>query len=111
MQHSDGVMIGREAYHNPYFLAEVDNRFYGKNYPIPSRIEIAREYMDYVQSQLGQDIYLGHMTRHILGLFFAQPKGKLWRRYLSENAYKKGAGLEVLEGALAIYEEDLNTVS
>ncbi|GGF05876.1 tRNA-dihydrouridine(20/20a) synthase [Kangiella profundi] len=111
MQHSDGVMIGREAYHNPYFLAEADNRFYGKSYPIPSRIEIAREYMDYVQSQLDQDIYLGHMTRHILGLFFAQPKGKLWRRYLSENAYKKGAGLEVLEGALAIYEEDLNTVS
>lgn len=111
MQHADGVMIGREAYHNPYFLVEVDNRFYGKSYPIPSRIEIAREYMDYVQSQLDQDIYLGHMTRHILGLFFAQPKGKLWRRYLSENAYKKGAGLEVLEGALAIYEEDLNTVS
>ncbi|HEY9030657.1 MAG TPA: tRNA dihydrouridine(20/20a) synthase DusA [Kangiella sp.] len=111
MQHADGVMIGREAYHNPYFLSEADNRFYGTHYDIPTRFEIAREYMDYIQSQLKQDVYLGHMTRHILGLFFAQPKGKLWRRYLSENAYKKGAGLEVLEGALAIYEEELDTAS
>ena len=104
MQHLDGAMIGREAYHNPYFLAEVDNRFYGKDYDISDRIEVAEEFCQYVQSQLDQDVYLGHMTRHILGLFYAQPKGKLWRRHLSENAYKKGAGLEVIEEALTLFK-------
>ncbi|GAA4362725.1 tRNA dihydrouridine(20/20a) synthase DusA [Kangiella marina] len=104
MQHLDGAMIGREAYHNPYFLAEVDNRFYDQNNAIPSRIEVADEFCNYVQSQLDQDVYLGHMTRHILGLFYAQPKGKLWRRHLSENAYKKGAGLEVIEEALTLFK-------
>ncbi|NVJ67322.1 MAG: tRNA dihydrouridine(20/20a) synthase DusA [Gammaproteobacteria bacterium] len=104
MQYLDGVMIGREAYHNPYHLIDADQRFYGGLEPTPSRIEVAHEFMDYVQSQLDQDVYLGHMTRHILGLFHAQPKGKLWRRHLSENAYKKGAGIEVIKKALELFE-------
>lgn len=103
MEQLDGVMIGREAYHNPYFLSAVDNGFYGQDFDIPTRIAIAEEYCGYVQQQLDQDVYLGHMTRHILGLFFAQPKGKLWRRHLSENAYKKGAGLEVIQEALELF--------
>lgn len=103
MEHLDGVMIGREAYHNPYFLSEIDNVFYGQESGIQTRVAIAEEYCGYVQQQLDQDVYLGHMTRHILGLFFAQPKGKLWRRHLSENAYKKGAGLEVIQEALGLF--------
>ncbi|NVK21175.1 MAG: tRNA dihydrouridine(20/20a) synthase DusA [Kangiellaceae bacterium] len=103
MQHLDGVMIGREAYHNPYLLSEVDQMFYGSAQEIASRVEVVQGYTEYVQQQLDQGIYLGHMTRHILGLFFAQPKGKLWRRHLSENAYKKGAGIEVIEQALDLF--------
>lgn len=104
MKHLDGVMIGREAYHNPYHLIEADKRFYGDEHPLPSRVEVAQEFIQYVQSQLDQDVYLGHMTRHILGLFHAQPRGKLWRRHLSENAYKKGAGVEVIKKALELFE-------
>lgn len=104
MKHLDGVMIGREAYHNPYHLIETDKRFYNDSYELLSRVEVAQEYMRYVKQQLDQDVYLGHMTRHILGLFHAQPRGKLWRRHLSENAYKKGAGVEVIEKALELFE-------
>ncbi len=105
MQHLDGVMVGREAYHNPYHLIDADKRFYGDSSSgLPTRIEVAHDYMNYVQSQLDKDVYLGHMTRHILGLFHAQPRGKLWRRHLSENAYKKGAGIEVIEKALELFE-------
>ncbi len=103
LHHLDGVMIGREAYHNPYFLTEADKRFYQDESTVLSRIEVAEEFMRYVQFQLEQDVYLGHMTRHILGLFHAQPKGKLWRRHLSENAYKKGAGVEVIKQALELF--------
>ena len=104
MQQVDGVMIGREAYHNPYAMAYVDQQFYGSTDEVPDRVTIAKGYMEYVKEQLAQDIYLGHMTRHILGLFFAQPNGKLWRRYLSENAYKQGAGIEVIQKALEVFE-------
>lgn len=104
LKNLDGVMIGREAYHNPYHLVEADKRFYDDNHELPSRVEVAREFMKYVQSQLDQDVYLGHMTRHILGLFHAQPCGKLWRRHLSENAYKKGAGTEVIDKALELFQ-------
>ncbi|WP_251358105.1 tRNA dihydrouridine(20/20a) synthase DusA [Kangiella sp. TOML190] len=104
LQQLDGVMIGREAYHNPYFLAEADSRYYKESSSNKSRQEVAEEFIDYAQSQIEQDIYLGHMTRHILGLFHAQPKGKLWRRYLSENAYKKGAGVEVIKQALQVFD-------
>ncbi len=104
MKQLDGVMIGREAYSNPYHLIEADKRFYQDEHELLTRVEVAKEFMHYVQNQLEQDVYLGHMTRHILGLFHAQPRGKLWRRHLSENAYKKGAGLEVIEKALELFE-------
>ncbi len=104
MRQLDGVMIGREAYHNPYHLIDTDSRFYSDQTPVLTRQEVAQEFIQYVQAQLDQDVYLGHMSRHILGLFHAQPKGKLWRRHLSENAYKQGAGTEVIQKALELFE-------
>ncbi|MEE9551844.1 MAG: tRNA dihydrouridine(20/20a) synthase DusA [Gammaproteobacteria bacterium] len=98
-KHVDGVMIGRAAYHNPYMLAEVDQKiFCGKDY-IPSRYEILKEFMAYIQQNLEQGIYLSHMTRHILGLFQGQFGARAFRRIISENAYKPGAGIEVLQEA------------
>jgi tRNA-dihydrouridine synthase A len=101
LEHVDGVMLGREAYHNPYIMAEVDNTFYGREKAIPSRHKIVEDFMPYIEEQLSKDIYLSHITRHILGIFHGQPGARQFRRYISENAHKRGAGLEVLRTALS----------
>jgi tRNA-dihydrouridine synthase A len=95
----DGVMIGREAYHNPYLLSEVDRRIFGDSSTPLSRKEVLEYFIDYVQQQLDEDVFLKHMSRHILGLFHGEAGAKAWRRYLSENACKKGAGTSVLRAA------------
>ncbi len=107
LQQVDGIMIGRAAYHHPWMLREVDPflaRYNGKEdqagYTPSSRIDIVRAYLPYVEKQLAQGVYLRHMTRHLFGLFHGQPGGRLWRRYLSEQAVGKAAGIEVIEGAL-----------
>ena len=99
LEHVDGVMIGREAYQHPYFLAEIDRRFFNSRDPIPSREEILERFIPYVERQLKQGVYLKHMARHILGLFHAQPGARHWRRYIAQNMHKNGAGIEVLHGA------------
>jgi tRNA-dihydrouridine synthase A len=99
--HVDGVMVGRAAYHNPYMLAEVDQKIFCNKTPIPNRYEILKEFMIYVQQNLEQGIYLNHMTRHILGLFQGQYGARAFRRVISEDAHKPGAGIEVLQEATA----------
>ena len=101
LEHVDGVMLGREAYHNPYIMAEVDNVFYGHEKAIPSRHKIVEDFMPYIEEQLSKDIYLSHITRHILGIFHGQPGARQFRRYISENAHKPGSGIEVLRTALS----------
>ena len=101
LEHVDGVMLGREAYHNPYIMAEVDNVFYGREKAIPSRHKIVEDFMPYIEEQLSKDIYLSHITRHILGIFHGQPGARQFRRYISENAHKPGSGIEVLRTALS----------
>lgn len=100
LQYVDGVMIGREAYHNPYILAEVDKIFYNDLHPIPSRQEIIHEFIPYVEEQLKEDKHLKQMTHHILGLFQGIPGARAWRRYISENAHKTGVGTEVILDAM-----------
>ena len=100
LEHMDGVMLGREPYANPYLLAEVDSEIFGAETALaPSRLQILRAYYPYVERQLQQGLALSHITRHLMGLFHGQPNGRLWRRYLSENANRRGAGIEVLEQA------------
>lgn len=87
----DGVMIGREAYHNPYMLAEADHLFFGSDRPPPSRSAVLQGYLPYVQRELARGLPLHRLTRHILGLFQGVPGAKAWRRHLSE-ATAHGAG-------------------
>lgn len=101
----DGVMMGREAYHNPYILATVDQHLFADTRPVRSRAEILAAYFPYVEAQLAQGTSLQHMTRHILGLFKGQNGGRLFRRHLSENAYRKNADLTVLKDACALADE------
>lgn len=103
----DGVMIGRAAYQDPYCLAEADRRIFGDTDAAPpSRHDIARAMLPYIEKQVASGIALHHITRHILGLFNARLGARQWRRFLSENAYARGAGPEIVEQALALVPED-----
>ncbi len=100
----DGVMIGREAYSNPYLLAAVDRAIYGTDTPTPSRRAVAEAFLAYCEEQLARGVRLSHMTRHILGLYQGQPRGRLFRRLISEEAHRPGAGAEVLRRAIELVE-------
>lgn len=99
LAHVDGVMVGREAYSNPYFLSDVDRRFFGEARPILSRHEILQAFLPYVSDQLARGVQLHHIARHLMGLFAGVSGAKTWRRYIGENACKNGAGTDVLEVA------------
>ncbi|MGB1868188.1 MAG: tRNA dihydrouridine(20/20a) synthase DusA, partial [Porticoccaceae bacterium] len=73
LQQLDGVMVGREAYTNPYLLATVDQAIYGSEAPVKSRQKIAEEFLQYVDNELAKGTKLQAMTRHILGLFHGMP--------------------------------------
>ena len=96
----DGVMVGREAYQNPFFLEKVDEFVFNNSSKGKSRIAYLESYIPYVESELRRGTPLKHMTRHILGLFKGQRGGKQFRRYLSENSYKEHSGIEVISDAL-----------
>ncbi len=97
----DGVMLGRAAYENPILLASVDARFHGEAGETLDRAAVIERFKPYVQAELDRGVRLHSMTRHILGLYQGVRGGRAWRRYLSEKACAPGAGLEVLDGALA----------
>lgn len=96
-QHTDGVMIGREAYHNPYILAEALPLF--GVHDLPSRDQILSQYLEFMSKELQEGVSLSQMTRHILGLYQGLPGARKWRQYISQNAHRKGAGLEVVQQA------------
>ncbi|MBO9468958.1 tRNA dihydrouridine(20/20a) synthase DusA [Endozoicomonas sp. G2_2] len=104
LEHVDGVMIGREAYKNPYVMAEVDRRFFAAEAPAPTRHEIVGAMRGFIADHLAAGGALKDVTRHMLGLYHGQPGGRAWRRVLSEQAYKPDAGLDVLDAALARVE-------
>ena len=100
LAHADGAMLGRAAYQNPYILADVDARFYDDTAAPPSRHEVLEAFLPYVQRELAHGTHLHAMTRHILGLFQGQPGARAFRRHISENAPRPGAGLEVIREAM-----------
>ena len=100
LKHLDGVMVGREAYTNPYLLASVDQIIYGSENPIKSRKIVAEEFLKYVDNELTKGTKLNAMTRHILGLYHGMSGARQFRRHISENAHKPSATIEVLQTAL-----------
>jgi tRNA-dihydrouridine synthase A len=95
----DGVMIGRQAYQHPFFLAELENHL-NPDRELPDRRAIAEQMILYIESQLAEGERLCSITRHMYGLFAEQPGARAWRRFLSENAYRDGAGVDVILAAL-----------
>ena len=103
LAHVDGVMLGRAAYHTPAILADVDSRFFGEASKSVDGAVV--DYLAYVERKLGEGVPLNAMTKHMLGLFNGRPGARLFRRHLSENATRKGAGIQVLRDALAHLSE------
>jgi len=100
LQQVDGVMMGREAYHNPYLLAQVDQQLFTTTEPVKTRHEVVMELIPYINQHLLSGGRLNHITRHILGLFHGVAGARTWRRILSENSPKKGADSTVVLDAL-----------
>lgn len=104
LNYVDGVMVGREAYQNPALLGYIDNALFDANAPIITPKMAIKKMFPYIEQQLSQGVYLNHIARHLLGAFQNCKGARQWRRHLSENAYKMGAGIEVIEQALAFIE-------
>ncbi|MDB5454318.1 MAG: tRNA-dihydrouridine synthase [Caulobacteraceae bacterium] len=100
LRHVDGVMLGRAAYHTPGILGQVDRRLFGSGEDVEA-FEAVQAYLPYVREQLARGVHLAAMTRHMLGLFHGQGGARAWRRILTVEGVKPGAGVEVIERALA----------
>jgi tRNA-dihydrouridine synthase A len=105
LKHVDGVMLGREAYHNPFLLSQVDSQLYGLPESGLTREKFLDEIEPYIIEELDSGTPLHAMVKHILGLYTGQPGARKFRRVLSEEAVKPGAGLEVLHKARRILHE------
>lgn len=101
----DGVMVGREAYQNPALLGYIDQALFDPNAPIVSPRQAVNQMLPYIEQQLSQGGQLNHIVRHMINAFQGCKGAKQWRRYLSENAFKAGAGTEVVYQALSLVEE------
>lgn len=101
LQHIDGVMLGREAYHNPWVLAAIEAGLFGEATPASSRQQVIDRMLPYIDRELMQGTALKHITRHMLGLYQGMPGARAWRRYISEHAHWPDADSRVLTSAIA----------
>ena len=100
LSQTDGVMVGRQAYQDPWFLTELEREF-GAGRPALTRASVVNRMLDYIEDELTAGAQLKHISRHMLGLFAGQPGARAWRRHLSERAHLPGAGTDVLLAALS----------
>lgn len=101
LQYLDGVMIGREAYTNPYLLSQVDTMLYGQPEVALTEHEVVRAMIPYIEQQMRQGARFWHIARHMLGLFQGQPGARQWRRLLSEQGHLPTATPALLLQALS----------
>lgn len=101
LEQVDGVMMGREAYSNPYIMAQVDQAFYGDTQAPRTRDEVLNEYIKYADERLENGSRLNHLSKHIVGLYHGEPRSRLWRRHISQNAHIPGSNTDVLRAAYA----------
>ena len=106
LRHVDGVMLGRAAYQTPYILADVDRRFFGSDGPPVTRREAVEGMLPHIERHLAAGGRLNNVVRHMLGLYHGEPRARLFRRHLSENAPREAATLATLLEALTLVEEE-----
>lgn len=100
----DGIMIGREIYHNPMLLAQLDSILFATAGKPPNPFEIADQYLHYVRAEMKRDVLLKQMTRHLLGLFRGKPGAKDFRRQLSASISEPSAGIEAIQQAVGLLQ-------
>ena len=100
LDHVDGAMLGRAAYHDPWLLHRLDVAWYGGE--LSTRAAVLRAMRPYVEAQLARGAQLKHITRHLLGLFHGERGGRAFRQVLSEGAHRPGADWSLVEQALAL---------
>jgi tRNA-dihydrouridine synthase A len=104
LDHVDGVMLGRAAYQNPFILACVDRELFGDAGDEPTRGAALNALLPYVEAHIRHGGRLSNVTRHVLQLYHGQPRGRAFRRLLSEAATDAFAGADVLSAAIALAE-------
>ena len=106
----DGVMIGRAAYHSPYFLAEIENKIFN-NFNTPSRAEVMERMMPYIHEETKQGTRLNHIMRHTIGLFHGQKGSSDWKRYLTKNMCVRDADLQKINHIMDHIKNNDNNAS
>ena len=96
----DGAMLGRAAYHEPAILGQADRRLYGAATPDVDPFEAVDRYRPYLAARLAEGVHLAAMTRHMLGLMHGRPGARAFRRILTVESIRPGAGLDVVERAV-----------
>jgi len=98
LEHVDGIMLGRAAYHDPYVLARVEQVLFDT--ALPQRDEVLHRLEPYVSAHIASGGALHHIARHILGLYLGMPGARIYRRYLSEHMHRPGADFGVIDNAV-----------
>jgi len=106
----DGVMIGRAAYHSPYFLAEVEKEIF-KNNEVLTRSEVMEKMIPYIQNETKKGTRLNQIMRHTIGLFHGQKGSTYWKRYLSKNMCIREADLQKVNHIMDHIKNNNNTAS
>jgi tRNA-dihydrouridine synthase A len=101
----DGVMLGRQAYSEPYLLAQLHGEFVDKDWLPPVREEIVERYAEYVERMLAEGHRLPSLLRHLHGLYAGHPGARAWRRFLGEQGVRPDAGVEVLRASLRVFQQ------
>ena len=101
----DGVMLGRQAYSEPYLLAQLHGEFIDKDWLPPARDEIVERYAEYVERMLAEGQRLPSLLRHLHGLYAGYPGARAWRRFLGEQGVRPDAGVEVLRASLQVFQQ------
>ena len=101
----DGVMIGRAIYQNPYFLSEIEKEIFNTN-KIPSREDIAKEILKYLEEEVKVGTKVNHVMRHTVGLYHGQPGSKDWKRYLSDNMMARDSDFQKAKHIMTIVQNN-----
>ncbi len=102
LAHVDGVMLGRAAYQEPWRLLNVDPELFGEAAPFAAMKDALEAMMPYIECELGRGTRLHSITRHFVGAFHGVPGARAFRRYLAEHGVRAGAGVDILQAAIAL---------